>query len=99
MSVLELEKDMTNKYSEYWSWENRHLRLDITRYGINGKMFYLMQPDELLESIEILNKQIDSYKPSISGIDIPAQERHAEHIAAWQNAQYNLSQKGYNHAG
>jgi len=83
---------------EYWSWENRHLRLAITRYGINGKMFYLMQPDELLESIQILNKQIDSYKPSISGIDIPAQERHAEYIAAWQNAQYNLSQKGYNHA-
>lgn len=89
---------MTISREEYWSWENRHLRLDITRYGINGKMFYLMQPDELLESIQILNKQIDSYKPSISGIDISAQERHAEHIAAWQNAQYNLSQKGHNHA-
>ena len=90
---------MTNKYSEYWSWENRHLRLDITRYGINGKMFYLMQPDELVESIQILNKQIDSYKPSISGIDIPAQERHSEYWAALQSAQYNLQQKGYSHAG
>lgn len=89
---------MMTKYSEYWSWENRHLRLDITRYSINGKMFYLMQPDELVESIEILNKQIAAYKPSISGIDIAAQERHSEHIAALQNAHYNLQQKGHNHA-
>lgn len=89
---------MTISREEYWSWENRHLRLDITRYGINGKMFYLMRPDELLESIQILNKQIDNYKPSISGIDISAQERHAENIAAWQNAQYNLKQKGVNYA-
>lgn len=81
---------MTNKYREYWSWENRHLRLDITRTGINGKMFYLMQPDELIESIEILNKQINSYKPSISGTDITAQKHHAECIAARQNAQYSL---------
>ena len=84
---------MTISREQYWSWENRHLRLDITRTGINGKMFYLMQPDELLESIKILNKEIDGYKPSTSGISISAQERHAEHVAAWQNAQYNLSQK------
>jgi hypothetical protein len=89
---------MTNKYSEYWSWENRHLRLDITRYGINGKMFYLMQPDELLESIQILNKQIDSYKPSISGISISDQERQTELHNALKNANYNLQQKGVTHA-
>lgn len=83
---------------EYWSWENRHLRLDIKRYGINGKSFYTMQPDELVESIDILNKQIAAYKPSISGIDISAQERRTECIAALQNAHYHLQQKGHNHA-
>ena len=89
---------MTISREEYWSWENRHLRLDITRYGINGKMFYLMQPNELVESIEILKKQIAAYKPSISGTDIAAQERHSECIAALQNAHYNLQQKGQSNA-
>ena len=90
--------EQTISREQYWSWENRHLRLDITRTGINGKMFYLMQPDELMESIEILKKQIAAYKPSISFICISEQQRHSDNWAALQNAEYNLQQKRYNHA-
>lgn len=98
MTISREEYCKMNERESYWSWENRHLRLDIKRYGINGKSFYTMQPDELVESIEILRKQIDSYVRSISGIDIAGQERHTECIAALQNAHYHLQQKGHNHA-
>lgn len=67
--------------------------LDITRYGINGLHFYLMQPEELRSAIVVIKQQIDNYKPSISGICISDQERQTERYAALQNAKYNLNLK------
>lgn len=73
--------------------------LDITRTGINGLHFYLMQPQELESAIVVIKRMIDSYVPSISGICISDQERQSERWAALQNAQYNLRMKTSEQSG
>jgi hypothetical protein len=50
-----------------------------------------MTKSELEYCMKIIKDQIDAYSPSISGICIPDQERHQEHITAWQNCSYNLN--------
>lgn len=67
--------------------------LNITRTGINGLHFYLMQPEELRSAMHVIRKQIDAYTPSISGICPSDRERYNEWWAAWQNAEYNLRMK------
>jgi hypothetical protein len=63
----------------------------ITYNSFNGKFFYEMQKEELTECMEIIKVQIDAYRPSISGICIPDQERQRELWNAWQNANYSLN--------
>ena len=41
--------------------------------------------------MEIILKQIDEYKPSISGTCISDQEAQQERWNAWQNANFNLN--------
>jgi hypothetical protein len=73
--------------------------LDITRTGINGLHFYLMQPEELKSAIVVIKQQIANYKPSISGICISDQERQCERWSALRNAEYNLRMKTSEQSG
>lgn len=63
----------------------------ITYNSFNGKFFYQMTKPELEYCMEIIMKQIDDYKPSISGICISDQEAQQERWNAWQNANFNLN--------
>lgn len=63
----------------------------ITYNSFNGKFFYEMQKEELLECMQIIKAQIDAYRPSTSGICISDQEHQQERWNAWQNANYNLN--------
>ena len=74
--------------------------LIITRNSFNGKFFHHMTKPELEYCMEIIDNCIKHYRPSTSGICIPDQERHQEHVAAWQTCSYNLNKllKGENHA-
>jgi len=63
----------------------------ITRNSFNGKFFYEMQKSELEYCIEIIEKQINNYKRSISGICISEQEAQSEYWSALQNANFNLN--------
>jgi hypothetical protein len=63
----------------------------ITYNSFNGKFFYQMTKPELEYCMEIIMKQIDDYRPSISGICISDQEAQQERWNAWQNANYNLN--------
>jgi hypothetical protein len=63
----------------------------ITYNSFNGKFFYEMTKPELEYCMEIIMKQIDDYRPSISGICISDQEAQQERWNAWQNANYNLN--------
>lgn len=63
----------------------------ITYNSFNGKFFYEMTKPELEYCMEIIMKQIDEYKPSISGICISDQEAQQERWDAWQNARACLA--------
>lgn len=63
----------------------------ITYNSFNGKLFYQMTKPELEYCMEIIMKQIDDYRPSISGICISDQEAQQERWNAWQNANFNLN--------
>ena len=63
----------------------------ITYNSFNGKFFYQMTKPELEYCMEIIMKQIDDYRPSISGICISDQEAQQERWNAWQNANFNLN--------
>jgi hypothetical protein len=63
----------------------------ITYNSFNGKFFYEMTRLELEYCMEIIMKQIDDYRPSISGICISDQEAQQERWNAWQNANFNLN--------
>lgn len=63
----------------------------ITYNSFNGKFFYQMTKPELEYCMEIIMKQIDDYRPSISGICISDQEAQQERWDAWQNANFNLN--------
>jgi len=63
----------------------------ITYNSFYGKFFYQMTKPELEYCMEIIMKQIDDYRPSISGICISDQEAQQERWNAWQNANFNLN--------
>lgn len=63
----------------------------ITYNSFNGKFFYQMSKPELEYCMEIILKQIDEYRPSISGTCISDQEAQQERWNAWQNANFNLN--------
>ena len=65
--------------------------MNITYNSMNGKFFYEMQKEELLEAIAVIDKQIKGYTKSISGICIADQERQTELWKAYQNCNYNLN--------
>jgi len=65
--------------------------MNITYNSIDGKFFYEMQKEELLEAIAVIDKQIKSYTKSISGICISDQERQTELMQAHQNCNFNLN--------
>lgn len=65
--------------------------MNITYNSMNGKFFYEMQKEELLEAIDVIDKCIKGYTKSISGICISDQERQTELWKAYQNCNYNLN--------
>lgn len=65
--------------------------MNITYNSIDGKFFYEMQKEELLEAIAVIYNQIIDYSKSISGICISDQERQTELWKAYQTCNYNLN--------
>lgn len=65
--------------------------MNITYNSIDGKFFYEMQKEELLEAIAVIYNQIIEYSKSISGICISDQERQTELWKAYQTCNYNLN--------
>lgn len=63
----------------------------ITYNSFNGKFFYEMQKEELLECIRVIKSRINDYTPSISGVCISDQEYQTELWNAWRNCMHNLN--------
>lgn len=68
-------------------------KLIITRKSINGVPFYLMQPEELKSTLDILDQRIINFNANSVSTGRSEREQHEEYAAAWQNALYNLTQK------
>lgn len=84
-------------HEEYWSWDNRHLRVDIKRTGINYLNFSKMQVEQLQESIRIILTQISGYDSSSARYSKIDSERLSVLYAALQSAEFYLKEKQSEH--
>lgn len=68
-------------------------KIIITSKSANGVPFYLMQPEELKNILDILDQRIINFNANSASTTKAEREQNNEYVAAWQNALYNLTQK------